>query len=93
MTASRVLLVVAGNLVWSGTLLLVRRPSSRPSAVLRELPGGKLESGESPTEALALAMPPLDRPVVERLAGAGAEFPPTDGTGHALDVAALEGRR
>ena len=134
-TASRprpALLVVAGILVRAGRLLLVRRPFSGSCPGLWELPGGKVEAGESPAaalarewreeldlaiagpdpwgfsvddtaersltllffriratrgeprlvtgsalrwclaeEALLLAMPPLDRPAVERLAAEG----------------------
>jgi 8-oxo-dGTP pyrophosphatase MutT (NUDIX family) len=47
------LLVVAG-LVWLDTRLLVQRrsPSASHGASMLELPGGKLERGESPREAL-----------------------------------------
>lgn len=53
-TADPRLLVVAG-LVWLGTRILVqRRPSSAShGAGMLELPGGKLERGESPRAGLA----------------------------------------
>ncbi len=52
--ADRPLVVVAaGALVDAGSrLLLVRRPPGRPLAGLWELPGGKIEDGETPEAAL-----------------------------------------
>jgi 8-oxo-dGTP diphosphatase len=46
------LLVVAGILVRDGRLLLSRRPSGGAWPGLWELPGGKVEEGETPEEAL-----------------------------------------
>lgn len=46
------LLVVGGIYVRDGRLLLARRPEGRPHAGLWELPGGKVEPGESPVAAL-----------------------------------------
>ena len=46
------LLVVAGALVRDGRLLLARRPDGDPLAGLWELPGGKVEPGETPEAAL-----------------------------------------
>ena len=45
-------LVVAGILVREGKLLLSRRPDGGAWPGLWELPGGKVEDGESPEEAL-----------------------------------------
>jgi mutator protein MutT len=45
-------LVVAGVFVRGGRLLLARRPAGRPWAGLWELPGGKVEDGETPEDAL-----------------------------------------
>ncbi len=46
-------LVVAGALINAeGRLLLTRRPPGRPLAGLWELPGGKVEDGETPEAAL-----------------------------------------
>jgi mutator protein MutT len=50
---SRTLLVVAGAFVRDGLLLLTRRPEGDPLAGFWELPGGKVEDGETPEEALA----------------------------------------
>jgi 8-oxo-dGTP diphosphatase len=50
---SGTLLVVAGALEKDGRLLLTRRLDDDPLAGLWELPGGKVESGENPVEALA----------------------------------------
>ena len=47
------LLVVAGAFVRDGRLLLARRPDGDPLAGLWELPGGKVEPGETPETALA----------------------------------------
>ena len=47
------LLVVAGALVRDGRLLLARRLDGDPLAGRWELPGGKVEEGETPGEALA----------------------------------------
>lgn len=46
------LLVVGGIYVRDGRLLLARRPEGGPHAGLWELPGGKVEPGESPRAAL-----------------------------------------
>jgi len=46
------LLVVAGVFVREGRLLLARRPAGRPWAGLWEFPGGKVEDGETPEDAL-----------------------------------------
>jgi 8-oxo-dGTP diphosphatase len=45
-------LVVAGIFVRDGKLLLSRRPAGRAWAGLWEFPGGKVEDGETPEEAL-----------------------------------------
>lgn len=50
---SGTLLVVAGAFVRNGLLLLTRRPEGDPLAGSWELPGGKVEDGETPAEALA----------------------------------------
>ncbi len=50
---SGTLLVVAGALVKDGRLLLARRLDGDPLAGSWELPGGKVEPGETPDEALA----------------------------------------
>ncbi len=50
---SGTLLVVAGALVRDGRLLLTRRPDGDPLAGFWELPGGKVEAGETPEAALA----------------------------------------
>jgi 8-oxo-dGTP diphosphatase len=50
---SGTVLVVAGVFVRGGRLLLARRPAGRPWAGLWEFPGGKVEAGETPEEALA----------------------------------------
>ena len=52
MSAPATLLVVAGVFVREGRLLLARRPAGRPWAGLWEFPGGKVEDGETPEEAL-----------------------------------------
>jgi mutator protein MutT len=49
---SGTLLVVAGALARDGRLLLARRSDSDPLAGFWELPGGKVEPGETPEEAL-----------------------------------------
>lgn len=46
-------LVVAGVFVREGRLLLARRPAGRAWAGLWEFPGGKVEEGETPEDALA----------------------------------------
>lgn len=46
------LLVVAGALARGGRLLLARRMDGDPLAGFWELPGGKVEPGETPEEAL-----------------------------------------
>ncbi|MCL4807503.1 MAG: NUDIX domain-containing protein, partial [Thermoanaerobaculia bacterium] len=46
------LLVAAGALVREGRLLLARRPDGDPLAGFWELPGGKVEAGETPEAAL-----------------------------------------
>jgi 8-oxo-dGTP diphosphatase len=51
-SAPGTLLVVAGVLVREGRLLLARRPAGRPWAGLWEFPGGKVEDGETPEDAL-----------------------------------------
>lgn len=45
--------VTAAVIIEDGKLLLARRPPGDPLAGLWELPGGKIESGESPQECLA----------------------------------------
>ncbi len=51
---SRILLVAAAALVDSqGRILLARRPEGKRLAGLWEFPGGKIEPGESPEEALS----------------------------------------
>ena len=49
---SGTLLVVAGAAFRAGRLLLTRRPDGGTHAGLWELPGGKVEPGETPEEAL-----------------------------------------
>ena len=53
MSAPGTLLVVAGVFVREGRLLLARRPAGRAWAGLWEFPGGKVEDGETPEDALA----------------------------------------
>ncbi len=50
---SGTLLVVAGAALRAGRLLLTRRPDGGAHAGLWELPGGKVEPGETPEAALA----------------------------------------
>lgn len=50
---SGTLFVVAGAFVRSGRLLLTRRPADGAHAGSWELPGGKVEPGETPEAALA----------------------------------------
>lgn len=50
---SGTLLVVAGAFVRDGLLLLTRRPEGGPLEGFWELPGGKVEAGETPEAALA----------------------------------------
>jgi 8-oxo-dGTP diphosphatase len=50
---SGTLLVVAGAFVRDGLLLLTRRPEGDPLSGSWELPGGKVEEGETPEAALA----------------------------------------
>ena len=45
-------LVVAGALCQSGKILIAQRPEGTPGAGLWEFPGGKVEAGEAPVEAL-----------------------------------------
>ena len=45
-------LVVAGALCQGGKILIAQRPEGKAFAGLWELPGGKLEAGEGPVEAL-----------------------------------------
>lgn len=52
MSAPGTLLVVAGVFVREGRLLLARRPAGRAWAGLWEFPGGKVEDGETPEDAL-----------------------------------------
>lgn len=53
-TPSRILLVAAAALVDAeGRVMLARRPEGKRLAGLWEFPGGKVESGEAPEEALA----------------------------------------
>ena len=49
---SETLLVVAGAAFRAGRLLLTRRPDGGAHAGFWELPGGKVEPGETPEEAL-----------------------------------------
>lgn len=52
--AGPLVIVAAGALVRNdGRLLLARRPEGKPMAGLWELPGGKVEGGESPQAALS----------------------------------------
>jgi len=52
-TPSSPLLVAAGLVWWRGQLLVQRRsPKAQHGAGLLEFPGGKLETGEAPREAL-----------------------------------------
>ena len=68
-TPSKVVLVVAAALVREdGRLLLQQRPPGKAMAGLWELPGGKIEPGESPEAALA-------REIEEEL---GAHIDPVD---------------
>jgi len=68
-TTPKLVLVVAAALVRDdGRLLLQQRPAGKPMAGLWELPGGKIEPGESPEAALA-------REIEEEL---GAHIDPTD---------------
>ena len=55
MNEKRILNVVAAALVKKedGKLLLARRPAGKSLAGLWEYPGGKIEAGETPKEALA----------------------------------------
>lgn len=52
MSGPGTLLVVAGVFVRDGRLLLARRPVGRAWAGLWEFPGGKVEAGETPEDAL-----------------------------------------
>lgn len=52
-TTERLIRVVAGFLERDGKVLLVKRPSHKKRGGLWEFPGGKIEEGESPEEALA----------------------------------------
>lgn len=52
MSAPATLLVVAGIFVRERRILLARRPAGRPWAGLWEFPGGKVEGGETPEDAL-----------------------------------------
>ena len=45
-------LVVAGSLCQDGKVLISQRQAGKPGAGLWEFPGGKLEPGETPEEAL-----------------------------------------
>ena len=45
-------LVVAGALCQSGKILIAQRPEGKISAGLWEFPGGNIEAGEGPVEAL-----------------------------------------
>ena len=49
------LMIVAGALLQDaqGRILIAQRPASKPMPFFWEIPGGKLESGESPQNALA----------------------------------------
>lgn len=51
--ARRAKLVVAGLIVGPGGILLTQRRADQPLPLLWELPGGKIEPGESPEAALA----------------------------------------
>ncbi len=48
-----VVLVVAGALIKEGRVLLAQRPEGKSMAGLWEFPGGKVEPGEVPEDALA----------------------------------------
>ena len=45
-------LVVAGALCQGGKVLITQRPEGKPRAFSWEIPGGKVEPGEAPDEAL-----------------------------------------
>ncbi|MDP9169755.1 MAG: NUDIX domain-containing protein, partial [Acidobacteriota bacterium] len=45
--------VVAGLLVSDGLFLICRRRADQPHPLKWEFPGGKIEAGESPQQALA----------------------------------------
>ena len=50
---ARLMLVAAGALIdRDGRVLMAQRPEGKPAAGLWEFPGGKLEEGETPEEAL-----------------------------------------
>lgn len=49
---NRVVVVAAALVDGDGRLLVQRRPEGRPMAGLWEFPGGKIEAGETPEEAL-----------------------------------------
>jgi 8-oxo-dGTP diphosphatase len=51
---TRLLLVAAAAIIDAqGRVLLARRPEGKPMAGLWEFPGGKLDAGETPEQALA----------------------------------------
>ena|ERR1700761_321136 len=52
-SAPKVKRVVAGILVRGGEVLCCQRPASDPFPLKWEFPGGKIESGETPEQALA----------------------------------------
>jgi 8-oxo-dGTP diphosphatase len=52
--SKRPLVIVAACALvdWDGAMLIAKRPEGRPLAGLWEFPGGKVEAGEEPEEAL-----------------------------------------
>ncbi|MEO1027698.1 MAG: (deoxy)nucleoside triphosphate pyrophosphohydrolase [Pseudomonadota bacterium] len=53
MTTKLILVVAAAIYNEAGEILLAKRPDGKAMAGLWELPGGKIETGETPEEALA----------------------------------------
>ena len=52
MDSTAPLLVVAGAMVQGGAVLVQQRPADKAMAGLWEFPGGKVEAGEAPADAL-----------------------------------------